>query len=247
MSMPEEETVVFLLKRFKKFVKNGEFVEMPDNWEFVSSGDPALTRRLKANSPDYWVVKQKFGRKIFGIGLCVPKGIAEEISQQLKTERETPEYQRKLDAGRKRREKKQEQYQKDFEKAVLDFLAFHPRWQELAEKFARRVTLFTTPVGSGTVARTETIPIENRARAAVIAWMRHNLTDYDHMHIPHEAGKRREVRRELAQISIMLLDKYRRGEDAPPLLQDALNTDTDNEHVDISELEDEALSTENGD
>ena len=78
------------------------------------------------------------------------------------------------------------------------------------------MTEFTTPVGSGTVARTETIPIEDRARAAVIAWMRHNTTNYDHMYIPRTSGRRREVRRDLAQESLALLKDYRRGDDIPP-------------------------------
>ncbi len=224
--MKKEETIVYEHKEFKKYSLDGHFVDMPSDWEFVPSGDPGLTRRLKAIAPDYWVVKRKFGRKEFGIGLCVPKGLATTISEQLKAERETPEYQHKLDAGRKRREKKQEQYQEDFEAAVLAFLSFHPRWAELAKRLAKEVTTFTTPVGSGTIARTQRIPIEDRARAAVIAWMRHNTTNYDDRYIPRIAGKRREVRRDLAQESIALLKGYRAGKDAPAdcPLQKALNS-----------------------
>lgn len=194
----------------------------------MPSGDPGLTRRLKSTASDYWVVKRKIGRKEFGVGLCVPKGLAAAISEQLKAERETPEYQHKLETGKKRGEKKQEQYQEDFEAAVLGFLAFHPRWAELAKKFAKAVTAFTTPVGSGTVARTQRIPIEDRAKAAVIAWMRHNTTNYDERYIPRIAGKRREVRRDLAQDSIALLKSYRAGKDVPAdcPLQKALNSST---------------------
>ena len=101
----------------------------------------------------------------------------------------------------------------DFEKAVLEFLGFHERYAELAARLAKVVTEFTTPVGSGTVARTQRIPIGQRARAAVIAWMRHNTTDYDHRYIPRIAGKRREVRRDIAQESLALLKDYRRGND----------------------------------
>ena len=78
---------------------------------------------------------------------------------------------------------------------------------------ARQVTAHATPVGSGTVARTKRIPIERRAESAVIAWMRHQTTAYDRMAIPRVAGKRREVRRELATISRAILDLHRR--DAP--------------------------------
>ena len=226
--MNGNETIVYAMKGTSRYSKDGQFVDLPEGWEFVPSGDPALTRRLKATASDYWVVKRKVGRKEFGIGLCVPKGLATNIMEQLKTERETPEYQRKLEAGRKRREKEQEEYQENFEAAVLQFLNFHSRYHELAETLAKIITEFTTPVGSGTVARTQRIPIEQRARAAVIAWMRHNTTDYDRRYIPHVAGKRREVRRDIAQESLALLAAYRRGDDAPSdcPLQRALNMAT---------------------
>jgi hypothetical protein len=58
------------------------------------------------------------------------------------------------------------------------------------------------------------MPVEQRAEAAVIAWMRHQTTDYDGMVIPRVKGKRREVRRALAQRSKQLLERYQRGEPA---------------------------------
>jgi hypothetical protein len=51
-----------------------------------------------------------------------------------------------------------------------------------------------------------------RAEAEVIAWLRHQTTAYDPMAIPKLKGKRREVRRMLAQRSKDLLARYRRGE-----------------------------------
>src|SRR5581483_4858288 len=81
-----------------------------------------------------------------------------------------------------------------------------------ADRLARAVTAHATPVGSGTVARTKRIPVEERAEAAVIAWMRHQTTAYDGMVIPRVRGKRREVRRMLARRSQELLHRYRRGE-----------------------------------
>ena len=61
----------------------------------------------------------------------------------------------------------------------------------------------------GTVARTERIPVAQRAEAAVIAWMRHQTTAYDRMVIPRVKGKRREVRGELAGVSRAILDLHR--------------------------------------
>jgi hypothetical protein len=62
------------------------------------------------------------------------------------------------------------------------------------------------------VAGTKRIPVEERAEAAVIAWMRHKTTSYDSMPIPRIKGKRREVRRMLSRRSQELLQRYRRGE-----------------------------------
>jgi len=98
----------------------------------------------------------------------------------------------------------------------VTFLAFNPCHQELAQRLAQAVTQHATPVGSGTVARTKRIPVEQRAEAAVIAWMRHQTTAYDRMPIPRVKGQRREVRRMLAKRSQELLARYRRGEQAAP-------------------------------
>jgi Uncharacterized conserved protein (DUF2293) len=133
---------------------------------------------------------------------------------------------RKRTADARRREREQQEYVEEFRRAVLDFLAFDARHAEIAERLARAVTEHATPVGSGTVARTERIPVERRAEAAVLAWLRHQTTAYDHMAIPRAKGERREVRRILSQRSRELLDSYRRGRVVDPAacpLQKALS------------------------
>lgn len=74
-------------------------------------------------------------------------------------------------------------------KAML--LGFHANYADLAQRMVRAITDHATPVGSGTVARTKRIPVEQRAEAAVIAWMRHKTTGYDGRVIPRIKGKRR--------------------------------------------------------
>ena len=98
---------------------------------------------------------------------------------------------------------------------VLHFLNFHPRYTTLASQLARLVTELATPVGSGTVARTERIPLEERSSSAVIAWMRHQTSGYDRMVIAPVKGRRRQVRRELAARSLEILQLYRDGNDIP--------------------------------
>ena len=80
------------------------------------------------------------------------------------------------------------------------------------------------------MARTKRILVEQRAEAAVVAWLRHQTTAYDSMKIPRIKGKRREVRRMLAQRCQELLGRYRRGEavgDDCPLYQ-ASQANTEN-------------------
>jgi hypothetical protein len=135
----------------------------------------------------------------------------EHAQAALADERADPAYAKRLEAGRARREKQQHAYVEDFRGAVLAFLDFDARHTELALRLAEAITAHATPVGSGTVARTARIPVEERAEAAVIAWMRHQTTAYDDMSIARIKGERRRVRRMLAEHSRRVLDAYRRG------------------------------------
>ena len=190
--------------------EHGELLDVPAGWVLLPPGDAALSRRVKSEGPS-WCVKEKKGRKVFSRGIWAPRERIERITRELEIERANPAYQRKLDAGRQRRAAEQVVYAGDFEAAVLGFLRFPDAYRELARELARAITTHAVPVGSGTVARTQRIPIERRAEAACIAWLRHQTTAYDDMQIPRVKGKRREVRRMLAQRSRELLDGYRRG------------------------------------
>ncbi|MFO0902223.1 MAG: DUF2293 domain-containing protein [Pirellulales bacterium] len=182
----------------------------PADWELLPPGDAGLTRRVKAAGPT-WTVQVKKGRKIFSQGIWAPAVHIAAARAELEQERATPAYAKRRAADSARRERKQVEYVGSFRDAVLEFLDFPPRYEQLANRLADVVAAHATPVGSGTVARTERIPIEERAELAVIAWMRHQTTAYDSMKIQRVRGKRREVRRELAAISRRLLEQYRSG------------------------------------
>ena len=190
---------------------DGEVLTPPADWTLLPPGDAALTRRVKAAGPS-WTVQEKKGRKKFSRGVYAPAERIESIRQALVEERSSDAYAKRRAADSRRREKKQAEYVGSFQEAVEQFLAFAPCYSSLASRLAEAVTKHATPVGSGTVARTQRIPIEQRAQAAVIAWMRHQTTAYDDMKIPRVKGKRREVRRMLAEQSRRLLEQYRNGE-----------------------------------
>lgn len=192
---------------------SGQTLKVPAGWLHLPPGDAGVTRRVKA-AGEFWLVQEKVGRKVFSRGIWAPRETIERVRQELAAERSTDAYARRREADSKRREAEQAGYVEDFQAAVLAFLAFHERHAELAQRVARAVAEHATPVGSGTVARTKRIPIERRAEAAVIAWMRHQTTGYDSTKIARVKGQRREVRRMLAQRSKELLGGYRRGEPA---------------------------------
>ena len=190
---------------------DGKVLNVPDGWVLLPPGDAALTRRTKL-AGDHWLVKQKKGRRTFSRGVWAPKITIDRIRAELQAERSTEGFAQRKKAATARREKAQAEYVENFHFAVVSFLGFHPDHTDLAKQMAQAVTQHATPVGSGTVARTKRIPVEQRAEAAVIAWMRHHTTGYDSMVIQRVKGKRREVRRKLAKRSKELWDRYRFGE-----------------------------------
>ena len=218
--MPDSLTVGPTADPRRVKAPDGRVLTVPDGWALLPPGDAGLTRRVKAAGPS-WTVQEKVGRKLFSRGVWAPQAHIVQARAALEAERATPAYEKKLNAGRERRAREQEQYEVDFANAVLVFLAFSPAWLAHAKRLAVLVAVHATPVGSGTVARTERIPLERRAEAAVIAWLRHQTTRYDDMRIARVKGARREVRRELAEISRAVLDLHRRdvphGPSACPL------------------------------
>lgn len=192
----------------------GKVAAYPMGWELVPPGDAALTRRLKAGGPT-WTIQEKKGRRTFSQGVLAAADRIATIRAELEAERATEAYAKRRVADTARREKKQTEYVEDFQHAIIDFLNFAPLHSELAQKVATAVALHSTPVGSGTVARTQRISIERRAEAAVIAWLRHQTTNYDDMKIARRKGERRTVRQQLSQQSRELLRRYRSGETIP--------------------------------
>lgn len=190
---------------------DGKVVTVPDGWILVPPGDAALTRRIKA-AGDHFAVAEKKGRKVFSRGIWTSAATVDRIRAELEAERSTEGFAQRKESDARRRDNAQAEYVDDFLGAVVTFLDFHRNHADLADRLARAVTDHATPVGSGTVARTKRIPVEQRAEAAVVAWMRHGTTGYDDMVIPRVKGKRREIRRMLARRSHKLLERYRRGD-----------------------------------
>ena len=203
----------------------GEILLPPAGWAFLPAGDAGVTRKITSKGV-YWRVEIKKGRRTISLGIWAPADIVLQAQQAVKAIRSTTEYQTKKLYTAERRDKKQSAYGLEFCSAVESYLNFHNDYKALEKRLAQAVTNHAIPIGSGTVARTTQIPIEERAAHAVIAWMRHQTTAYDDMKIARIKGERRSVRRSLAQQSVTLLANYRDGKITTTecLLQKALTT-----------------------
>lgn len=195
--------------------ENGKKITPPVDWGFLPAGDAGVTRKVTSKGP-VWKVQVRIGRRIISKGIWASSEIIEESIKEVEALRSTESYQKKLEQGLKRRNRIQEEYEKEFFHEIRSFLNFAPIYKDLETRLAEAVTAHAIPVGSGTVARTSMIPIEERASRAVIAWLRHQATAYDSMKIQRIKGKRREVRRMLAAHSIELLKPYREGSETSP-------------------------------
>jgi hypothetical protein len=193
---------------------SGALLTPPPGWALLPPGDAALARRVKAAGPS-WSVQERRGRKVFSRGLWAPAATIEVVRKELEVERAAPAYARRRAADTRRRAEAQAEYVEEFAGAVAAFLGFAAAYAGLARRLADAVTRHAAAVGSGTVARTKRIPVERRAEAAVIAWLRHQTTAYDHMHVPRVKGMRRQLRRQLAEVSRRLLDAHRHGAPHP--------------------------------
>ena len=212
--MEKNQRIVHPGPRGSLLCENGEKLFPPAGWAFLPAGDAGITRKVTAKG-DFWRVQVKKGRRMISNGIWAPATTIQQAKQEVKAIRSSEEYGKKREYAQKQRKKKQEEYESVFFKEVEAFLNFHEIHKATEKLIARAVTTHAIPVGSGTVARTSMIPIEERAARAVIAWMRHNTTAYDNLKIARIKGERRAVRKMLAEQSVMLLNRYRENKPIP--------------------------------
>ncbi|MDP4208145.1 MAG: DUF2293 domain-containing protein [Bacteroidota bacterium] len=212
--MAKEGRIVGLDSNGKLIGDYGDPLTPPSHWAFLPAGDAGITRKVTANG-DYWRVQVKKGRRTISKGIWASAAIIAEAQRTVTSLRTSDAYQKRSTYDKQRRQQKQDQYEIEFTNAVRDFLNFDKTHKTLEETIARAVTEHAIPVGSGTVARTSMIPVNERAARAVIAWMRHKTTAYDNLNIARIKGERRAVRRALAEESKAILHKYRNNSEIP--------------------------------
>lgn len=157
----------------------GSTLAVPDDWALLPPGDAALSRRIKKDGPSWTVIEMK-GRKRFSRGIWAPSERIETLRAALEVERADPSYQKKLTASRARRAKEQANYAVEFEASVLTYLNFNEPHQQLAQSMAKAIADHAVPVGSGTVARTQRIPIERGRHHRLDAPPNNRLRSHGH-------------------------------------------------------------------
>ncbi|MGL4992618.1 MAG: DUF2293 domain-containing protein [Bacteroidales bacterium] len=190
--------------------ESGESFSPPSDWAFLPAGDAAITRRVTKEG-NFWKICYRKGRRVYTKGVWSESLVIKQAIHDVKSLREDEGYQRKLEYSRASRARAEDRYVGEFTQAILVHLNFHINFSDMALKMSKLIADHATPVGSGSVARTKMIPLEQRAAKAVNAWMRHKTTEYDNMQIKRVKGARREVRRSLAKTSNAILLNYRQG------------------------------------
>lgn len=209
--MTKNDTHVFAPGPHNTIVNShGEIVTPPEDWEFLPAGDAGVTRKVTSKG-QFWRIQKKKGRRTISLGIWAPANTIKQAKEEMVATRETQDYKKRQEYAAQRRNNKQVEYKEKFCKAVEDFLNFHHTHEDIQKSIAEAVTEHAIPIGSGTVARTSMIPLEERAARAIIAWMRHQTTAYDNLQIRRIKGERRRVRRMLAEQSVAVLQKYREG------------------------------------
>jgi hypothetical protein len=208
------ETRSFLITKSDSSLKDktGKVYSVPTGWKNLPAGDASVTRKLKSLGPT-WTVQEKKGRKAFSHGVWAAKEQIEEAITLVEAQRADPKHQKKLAQVKVRREEKETVFGEDFQQEIIQFLNFDQKHHLLVEQLSKLVKEHAVPVGSGTVARSSSVTLDNKAALAVMAWMRHQTSAYDSTSVPRVKGARRELRRQIARQSERILAKYRSGDD----------------------------------
>ena len=151
---------------------------LPKGWSLLPPGDAFVTRQVKSMGP-HWIAKKHVRGKEYSItfGVLAPRtniAKAKRLAAQTKEEREV----RRL-LSRKERERKNRDYTKKFMEAVIKYINFDPKYSNLAIEIARKAAEHATVVGSGRVGRTNKLTLEEKARLAARAYIRHRYTNYE--------------------------------------------------------------------
>jgi hypothetical protein len=185
-------------------------IEVPKDWEFLPTGDAFVTRAVKA-AGRYWLCWQPRGRHRPHrrlLGLWAPAEAIRAAEEQAKATAEKRAAARTVNA--RSRARREQRYQEQLRDAVLTFLDFAPEHADLAEQIAAETAAHAAVVGSGRVGRTQLLTLEEKARLAARAHIRHRHTSYEDelSDVPFEAWDEDDLYREIKGAAHEAVDEF---------------------------------------
>jgi hypothetical protein len=185
-------------------------IEVPEGWEFLPTGDAFITRTVKA-AGRYWLCWQPRGRHRPHrrlLGLWAPAEAIRAAEEQAKQTEIKRAAARTVNA--RSRARREERYQDQLREAVFAFLDFAPEHAELAETIATETAAHAGVVGSARVGRTQLLSLEEKARLAARAHIRHRYTSYEDelSGRPYEAWDEDDLYREIKGAAHEAVDDF---------------------------------------
>lgn len=154
-------------------------VATPEGWAFLPTGQAFVARTVKAAGV-FWLAWQPRSRSRQHrrlLGIVAPER-AIRAAEQVAADTEAARALRR-EAGARSRERQEARYQQELTAAIVDYLAFTPEHQRLAERIALDAAERAAVVGSGRVGRTRLLSLQERGALAARAQIRHAYTDYE--------------------------------------------------------------------
>lgn len=185
-------------------------IDIPEDWEFLPTGDAFVTRTVKA-AGQYWLSWQPRSRHRPHrrlLGLWAP---AEAIrAAEARAEQTAGKRAAARTVNARTRARREERYQDQLREAVLAFLGFAPSYADLAEQIAVETAAHAAVVGSGRVGRTQLLSLEEKARLAARAHIRHRFTKYEDelSDLPFEAWGADDLYREIRGAAHKAVDDF---------------------------------------
>ncbi len=146
-------------------------IRIPAGWVFLAAGAPAHTRAaIRFARKSYAVLKNgRYGYSRRGVWITAATA-----------DKARAYYVDGMDARAAAKEKRQERDESRLQAACVDWLNFAPAHELLCRRIAASAAEQASEIGSGRVGRARNLDIEERARLACRATIRHEHTDYDY-------------------------------------------------------------------
>ncbi|KXA93499.1 hypothetical protein AKJ64_00400 [candidate division MSBL1 archaeon SCGC-AAA259E17] len=156
--------------------EHDEFNDIPDGWDFLPSGDGALTRKVR-RGPHCILMKKKHGHSK-PVGTIAPSDNIEQAREELGGEEGAKRREKSKKRGQKKREKR---ITKNLKKKIRQQFPSIPKkkLEEVTSKARRKGSVGSADWVYFSSEEEEEESLRQTARLAVKAHIRHKHTDYD--------------------------------------------------------------------